>query len=488
MLLMVAAMAAAIVGSSGHAAAQAQEGSGLAAAAAIESALVEAIARAEKSVVAIARIRKDDAAPRAFEELRFPSEAPGLSDDGPTSPDFVPHEFGAGVVIDKAGLILTSLHVLGEVHSSNYVVWVQRRPFPAKVKAADPTLEIAVLQITADDLVPITFGNAKNLKKGHIAIALGNPLGVARDGQASANWGIIANLGRQAPPNPMSRARSGRESLHHYGTLIQLDTKVPLGCSGGALVNLRGEMIGLTTTYTGLPGQTDEAGLAIPIDDDFKKALDTLKTGRLPEYGFLGIAPRSLALSDRQSGKLGTVVEDVVPGTPAARAGLRPGDLITHVGGELVQDDLHLIRLVSAMPAETKVTLQVVRDLRTKKPVSIPVVLSKKYQESARESYALERDPAWRGMRVEYATASPAFRELARHVDPEGCIAVVDVERDSPSWKAGLRGGLFVSHVNEIRVATPKQFHSAVEGAAGEVALRVTTPVDGTPVRKVPAL
>jgi S1-C subfamily serine protease len=354
------------------------------------------------------------------------------------------------------------------------------------VKAADPTLEVAVLQIEAEDLTPITFGDARTLKKGQIAISLGNPLGIARDGQASAAWGMIANLGRTAPPNPRSRARSGRESLHHYGTLIHVDARQPQGSSGGALINLRGEMVGMLTTYTSLPQQDREAGYAIGIDDDFRKALDTLKMGRLPEYGFLGIAPRALAAAERQGGRTGTAVEDVVAGTPAAKAGVKVGDIITHVDDELVLDDMHLIRLVSGMPAESKVTLQVVRGKPPARPVSIPVVLSKKYTESSRESYAQTRDPPWRGMQVEYATASPAFRELARHIDPEGCVAVLEVERDTPAWKAGLRGGLFVSHVNQQRVTTPKEFQSAVEDAPGEVALRITT-AEGGPVRVVPA-
>lgn len=479
------ALAAHVVAGS---AAYAQEGvSGLAAATAIESALVDAIAKAEKSVVAIARIRKDEAAPRSFEPLWRPSEAPAPGESSPTSADFIPHEFGAGVVIDKAGYILTSIHVIGEASASDYVVWVQRRPFTAKLKAADPMLEVAVLKITADDLQPIEFGDTKALKKGQIAIALGNPLGIARDGQASAAWGMIANLGRAAPPNPLSRARSGRESLHHYGNLIQLDTKLPLGSSGGALLNLRGEMIGLTTTYAGQSGQDKEAGFAIPIDDEFKKALDTLKRGKLPEYGFLGIAPRALALRDRQRGKPGIVVEDVVAGTPAARSGIKAGDVITHVGDEPVYDDLHLIRLVSAIPAETKVTLQVARDPKSPKTTPVSVVLSKKRPESTREPYAEERDPSWRGMRVEYATAAPAFREFARHIDPEGCIAIVDVDRDSPAWKAGLRSGLFVSHVNDRRVSSPKEFHEAVQDKDAEVSLRVTLPGDPQPVRKVTA-
>jgi serine protease Do len=195
--------------------------------------------------------------------------------------------------------------------------------------------------------------------------------------------------------------------------------------------------------------------------------------------------------SKDRPGKAGAKVEDVMPGSPAAKAKLRPGDFITHVGDQQVQDHQQLIRLVSALPAEAQVTLQVVRDSDSKKTSkqAFPVIvtLSKKYQESAREPFAEVREPAWRGMRVDYATASPVFRELARHVDPEGCVAVIDVEPDSPAWKAGLRGGTFVSHVGKRRVSTPRQFREAVAQQAGEAALHITSAGDGDPVRKVAA-
>lgn len=465
---------------------QETEPSGATAVHQIESAFVQAIAKAEKSVVAIAKIRRDEAAPRRLGQLPSPF---GMMPEGsdPTSIDYVPREFGAGVVVDKTGLILTSLHVLGEVSGNDYVVWVQRRPYVAKVKAADPWLDVAILQISANDLTPMTLGDAKTLKKGQIVVALGNPRGIARDGEPSAIWGMIANLARAAPANRQSRARGGRETLHHYGTLIQLDTKLPLGCSGGAIVNLKGELIGLATTLTALPGEEQEAGLAIPIDEDFKASLESLKAGKLPEYGFLGLAPQPLPLRDRQAGKRGAIVEDVVPGAPAAKSGIKPGDIVTQVNATPVQDDLHLIRLVSALPAESQVRLQVQRDPRAKKPFEVDVVLSKKYQESARESFAEQQAGAWRGMRVEYATATPAFRDLIRHIDPQGCIAVLDVERDSPAWKAGLRGGQFISHVNDARVSTPKEFWAAVEDLQEEVALRVTMSPDGELVRRVAA-
>src|SRR5262245_35256420 len=276
-------------------AARAQEPSALAAAAAMERLVTDAIERAEKSVVAIARVRHE--APGA--------ELPRTERRDPFDPAFIPNEFGAGVVIDAKGLIVTAAHVLGNVREADYYVWISRKPYPAKVKAADPWLDLAVLQIDAVNLKPITFGNARDLKKGQFVIALGNPYAIAKDGQPSASWGIISNLQRQAPaPRTGTRPSETGETLHHWGTPIQTDARLELGSSGGALVNLKGEMVGLTTSLAALYGYERPGGFALPVDDDFRRALDTLKTGRLPDYGFLGVAPATLAADLRRQGRI----------------------------------------------------------------------------------------------------------------------------------------------------------------------------------------
>jgi serine protease Do len=471
--------------------AQDRQPSGLEVAAALEQVVSDAIAKAEKSVVAIARVRRDAPAGPMEDDDRPPAlRIPDVTD--PTDPSFVPHEFGTGVVIDAKGLIVTNYHVLGDVKAADFYVWADRKPYPAKVKAADPWLDLAVLQIEASDLAPMPLGNARELKKGQFVIALGNPYAIARDGQPSASWGLVSNLSRQAPPpKTATRPSEGRETLHHWGTLIQTDARMELGSSGGALLNLKGEMVGLTTSLAALSGYEKPGGFAYPVDDDFRKALDTLKTGRLPEYGFLGVAPRFLADAERRAGKQGAVVEDLVPATPAARAGLKPGDLITHIDREPVIDDIDLIRQLSGKPAETLVSLTVERGgsaTRRGRKIEVPVELSKKRVEGPRPGIAEVPAPSWRGMKVEYATAALLFREQSRDLDPEGCVGVIDVERDSPAWKAGLRPGDFVSHVGKSRVDSPAKFYEAAEIERGTVKLRLTAVEDVNSERIVPAL
>ena len=456
----------------------AQEPTGLQAAAAMESLLVDAIAKAERSVVAVARIR--DSGPALDDETRTQDA---------TQPDFVPDDFGSGIVIDAKGLILTNYHVLGDLQRSTYYVWVQRKPYRAKVKAADPWLDLAVLSIEASDLVPLTFGHGNDLKKGQIVIALGNPYAIARDGQPSASYGIVANLLRPAPrPKDAAERGEGRETLHHYGNLIQTDCKLELGSSGGALLNLKGEMVGLTTSLAALAGYERTGGFAIPVDDSFRRAVESLKAGRLPEYGFLGVEPQILDAQERRMGRHGARIRHVAAATPAAKAGIQEGDVITHVNSQTVADEIELMRHLGGLgPGET-ISLTLQRgssETRPGRTVRLNVQLSKKQITSARPPYAEVVDPPWRGMKVEYATASPAFRDQSPLLDAEGCVAVIEVTRDSTAWKAGMRPGEFISHVGNTRVSTPRQFYQAVETQTGPVAIRLTAAAPGKAERTV---
>ncbi|MEQ8785984.1 MAG: trypsin-like peptidase domain-containing protein [Pirellulaceae bacterium] len=457
----------------------AQAGAGLEAALALENVLVDAIAAAEKSVVAIARVPKDPLVgiPRG--------EDPGM----------VPSGYGTGVVVDRRGLILTNYHVLGDIEKYDYYVWTQRRSFKVKgietrekpgkpgedgqfkavgVEAADPWFDLAVLKIDADNLEPIKFGDAGKLKKGQIVIALGNPYAIARDGEASATWGIISNLRRHAPPLPDEDPLLPKDNtVQQYGDMIQTDAKLPQGASGGALLNLKGEMIGLTSSLAALSNGETTAGFAIPVDDAFKRVVDRLKMGRRADFGFLGVAPeRSTYIA--APGELPAVrIDKVVPGTPAARAFLRPLDVVTHVDGVRLYDHYDLMREVGKMPVGKRVELTVVRDRRA--PQIIPVTLAKKYLNTTRPVYGSAAEPMWRGMRVDYATATPGeiFQQRAPELGLGNCVAVSEIEPDSPAWKAGLRRWTFISHIEGKSVEDPEAFYKLLQGREGPVQLRL---------------
>jgi serine protease Do len=371
-------------------------------------------------------------------------------------------------------------------------VWVARRPYPARLKAADPWFDLAVLQVDARGLTPIPLGDGRAVRKGQLVIALGNPYAIARDGQPSASLGIIANVDRQAPPLPAGRGSDGRETLHHWGTLLQTDARLELGSSGGALVNLQGEMIGLTVSLAALAGYERPGGFAIPVTEEFHRVVDLLKAGRVPDYGFLGVEPGPLTAQQRQAGRHGTRVLDVVPATPAAQAGLQVGDVITHLEGRPIGDRLDLFREVSSRLAGSTITLQLLRGsegARPGRPTTVQVTLSKKRLETSRTPWSEAPSFSWRGLKVDYATAAPLFNERCRDLDPAGCVGVVEVVRDSPAWQAGLRVGDFISHVAGRRVTTPLEFEQAVQELLGEVLLRLTGLPDATAslTRTVPA-
>ena len=454
----------------------AQDDSALSAMVAMEKVIVNSIEQSEKSVVAIARVRKG-------------------SIGDPTDPNFVPNEFGTGVVIDAAGLILTNYHVLGRIEENDYYVWIQHRPFQVtkvmkadSVKAADPWTDLAVLQIDARDLQPIKFGDASKLRKGQIVISLGNPYAIARDGEPSASWGIISNLSRKATLNPSDLdAERNAKSIHHYGTLIQTDAKLNLGTSGGALLNLQGEMIGLTTSLAAMQQYESSAGFAIPVDDTFKRVVNALKKGDQPEFGFLGIAPSDIAARARRQGSFGVRIERVVDGSPAAFAKLLPGDFITEIDHQPVRDTSELMRDLGSRAVDSEVQLTVLRsDLR---PLQIPVKLSKKPVLFDLPTYSQNQPQSWRGMQVEYTTAIRDFPLVSHLVDEKGCVVITSVERDSAAWQAGLRPRLFVSHVNGKRVSNPREFFTAVEKLNEAVTLQLTRPQgdDGTMITVQPS-
>ncbi len=427
--------------------------------------------------MAIARVRRnerDDASPielRSDPFGRFQIQ----QDPRPGDPEFIPNEYATGVVVDRNGLILTNFHVVGE-DSDLFVTTVDRRVYRAEIRAADARSDLAVLKIEANDLIPVEMGDADHLKKGQLVVVLGNPYAIARDGQASASWGIIANLERKAPPQVDETSPNGRGTLHQYGTLIQTDARLNLGTSGGALLNIKGEMIGLTTALAAISGYEQAAGYAVPIDETFRRVVETLKQGREVEYGFLGVRPENLREADLAAGRHGVRVREVVEGTPARRFGLEPDDIITHVDQRPVYDADGFVLQIGKKAHDAVVRLSVERRGRNL-PVDVQLT---KYAMRGRRVVSTP-SPEWRGLRVDYASTARDFLDPARtHTIPtEGCVIVSEIDEHSPAWYVGLRAETAITHVDGVRVTSPKEFHAAVAGKTGPVTLRLVSERDG---------
>lgn len=463
----------------------AAEPAGLEAAAALENALVGAIARSEKSVVAIARVRKEKPGENFRLELRpdaFGRRLAPMIQPAPTDPDFVPNEYGTGVVLDPQGLILTAYHVLGS-DSDYYVTTPARRVYRATIKGADPRSDLAVLAVEGGhvgpgDFEPISLGDADHIRKGQIVVALGNPYAIGRDGQASASWGIVSNLARKAPPLGEEADLPSRRTIHQFGTLIQTDARLNLGTSGGALLNLRGEMVGLTVALAATPGQEQAAGYAIPIDGTFRRVIDTLKAGREVDYGFLGVRPANLRPQELAAGRQGIRVQSVVPGTPAQHDGLRPDDLITAVSGRPVFGSDGLMLEVGRLPAGATARFDV---QRSGHKLQLDVVLAK-YPVTGKK-VVTSLPPAWRGLRVDYTTAlvDPETGIGGRAAGFDEGVAASEVLEGQPAWQAGLRRGMVINQVDETPVRSPGDFRAAVAGKKGPVDLRLAEHGEGQP-------
>lgn len=467
----------------------AQDSAALTTALALEQAVVEAIAGAERSVTAVARFRTDgplaDGGPLERRLLDNGLPGPGLPAFGERA--LVPDEFAAGVVIDPAGYILTNYHVLGDPRRNRYVVMIGRRPFDVvrvlavdEVKAGDPWTDLAVLKVEANDLEPIEFGDTRQLRKGQFVVSLGNPYHIARNGQASAGFGIISDLGRRIPEDGSAPGQPApKEMLYHYGGLIQTDARLNMGTSGGALINLRGEMIGLTTAMASLEGFEKSIGFAIPTDESFRNTVERLKSGRRAEFGFLGVGPRDLNDAMLRQGQHGVEVAQVVPATPAAEAGIREGDIVTRLNDEPMYDSQMLMCELGKLPAGATVRLALERGAqlgRRGEVVLTTATLTKKYMPLADRGYAQIPDPTWRGMAIDYATAALSPAQLQQTLSagiPSGTLGVLDVQRDSAAWKAGLRPGMLITHIQSQRVTKPEDFHAVADSLAGPVQIRL---------------
>jgi S1-C subfamily serine protease len=438
---------------------------------ALETVVADAIARAEPSVVAIHRFKSDNAREtlavrgKARPLVGFDPRGPGarFSRDGDFA-DQISFDFGSGVVVGDEGQILTAYHVVKgaarlQVRATN------RQQFEAEIIAADPRSDLAMIVpvaipgMTTPRLRPIPLGDATQLRKGAFLVALGNPFNAAQDGKPSASWGILSNIARRVVPEYDEMSMFPRKlSFPNYPTLLQLDSKLNLGMSGGAVVNMKGELVGLTTMASSPAGFDAMAGYAIPMDRIGRRAVETLKHGKEIEYGLLGIRAH-LASTNR--------VEEVTPNSPADQGQLQANDEILAVNDTPVSDFDTLILAINSYAPGDEVRLKI---SRAGKELSKTVVLAKYPVDG--DMIATNRPPAWRGFRVDYLSTvsargvGPPFLEQL----PAG-VVVTEVLDDSPAARTGLKKYQVIRQVEKTPVANPPQFARAVAGLKGPVTL-----------------
>ena len=263
---------------------------------------------------------------------------------------------GSGVVYDTAGHIVTNAHVVGSATSFKVVMAGSARPLPAKLIGSYPPDDLAVIQVTgARHLVPAHFADSSKLQVGEIVLAMGNPLGLA----SSVTDGIVSAVGRTVPEPP-----EGGKPGATLPDVIQTSAAINPGNSGGALVNLADQVVGIPTlaaTDQQLGGAAPGIGFAIPSNIVTNIAGQIIRTGHVTNShrAALGVGVQTVMGPSGQPAGVG--VAAVTPGGPAAKAGLRPGDVITAVNGTATTDTETLAAVLAGLRPGQQVSLNVTK-------------------------------------------------------------------------------------------------------------------------------
>jgi serine protease Do len=390
----------------------------------------------------------------------------------------VPEAFGSGVVLDESGLVLTNYHVVqGAVKI--FVRLPEHQGGYADIHAADPRSDLAVLRLLNPKLAlkAIRLGEGDKARRGQFVLSIANPFAAGfRDGKPSASWGILSNVRRRAPGPAREEERA--KSLHHYGTLLQTDARLNLGCSGGALIDLKGQLIGVTSATAAVAGGETPGGFAIPIDAGMRRILDVLKRGEEVEYGFLGVG-----VDERAERTEGVVLEHVTPGSPADLAGLRPRHVILSVNGTPVHESDDLFLALGTQLAGATVRLEVRKPgAAGRERVEVP--LAKFYVPGKRIAAGLGGRPFVRGLRVDYTSLLVQQPRSPVQRIPAG-VLVSEVQAGMPAAAALLRPGDVITHVNGRPVTTPSAFYREAQGRVGPLELTLAPGDPSQPAPKV---
>jgi S1-C subfamily serine protease len=274
-----------------------------------------------------------------------------------------PEGAGSAVALTSDGLLVTSAHVV-ERAGRGVAAFADGERYDLEVVGADPLSDLALVRARSARLTPVEVGDADRLRVGQLVVAVGNPLGYS----GSVTAGVVSGLGRSLP----TRGGDGRRIVEN---VIQTDAALNPGNSGGALADGRARLVGINTAVAGVG-----LGLAVPINATTRQILGALHRDGRVRRGYLGIAggtqPLPPAAAARLGRRGGIGVSEVVDGSPAARAGLRAGDLIVGVGGRPVSraGDLqsHMIGAAIGSPLE----VEVLRDSTLVRVTTVPVELN----------------------------------------------------------------------------------------------------------------
>lgn len=462
-----------------------------------DAALRRAIRRASPSIVAIYLRERSEAFEQPFfDRDRRGRRRPAFEEDA----EIQAAALGAGIVLDRNGTILTCYHLvrLAAAPGSKYDLHVRTQDGALHslaredVLAGDPRSDLAVIRVPSVDpkaIVPATFGDGDKLFVGQTVLALGNAFGIGvDDGAVSASAGLISAIGRKALPvlpsavGGMQLYDERRKHLASWGQLIQVDCRLNLGVSGGALIDARGDVVGVTMALAARAGMETPGGFALPYDTLVRRVVEKLKVGKEMEYGFLGVEPRNFTRAEAQNKKnfpaeQGVeIVSVVLPAT--MRGGLQVKDVVIAIDGQPIRNSNDLVLKVGGSQAGQTLKFKVARSIRGevevldlsvklgKYPIAGPVIAT-----NVRQGFA--------GMRVDYLSLlSEEFRtnnffDPGGSALPPGGVMVLEVESNSPADLAGITKNNVIATANGVNLDTPDDFLRVVQNAKAPVKLEV---------------
>lgn len=355
---------------------------------------------------------------------------------------------GSGVIVSADGYILTNNHVIDKATDIR-VTLPDKRQFVGKVIGADPQTDIAVVKIAATGSPTIALGDSSKLQVGDYAFAIGNPFGVGE----TATMGIISATGR-----------NGLE-IEDYEDFIQTDAAINPGNSGGALLNARGELIGINTAIlSGGSGGNQGIGFAIPINMAKHVMDEILQHGKVVR-GYIGVGVQEvtpdLAKAFNVPAEKGALVGSVQPDTPGSKAGLRRGDVITELNGQPISGPNDLRLKVGSLTPGTTIHLKVDRNGELR-DVSLTLAEAPTDKGGGAIGGSAENSPM-RGVQVDELSAD-VRQQLGLGPDVKG-VVVTAVPEDSPAADAGLQTGDVIEQVNRQPVNAVADYERLIRQA-----------------------
>jgi len=414
----------------------------------------ETLKKARRSVVNIQveKVSKEPATMRQFPFPFGPFGGQDPDDDGARRS----RGAGSGVVVSKDGYILTNNHVVEDADEVT-VAFFDGRSAKAKVVGTDPPTDLAVIKVDITDLNAIEFANSETVEVGDLAFAIGNPLGIGQ----TVTMGIVSATGRGS-----MRIIGGANGNAGYEDFIQTDAAINRGNSGGALVTADGRLMGINTAIVSSSGGNDGIGFSIPINM-VRFVMDQLIANGKVQRAMIGALLQdvddSMAKALGMDRPAGALVNEVMPGRPAQKAGVQAGDVITKVDGREMRDQSQARNTISMMKPGSRISLTVNRD---GKELVLPVTLAPLDDVPVEAPRETEESAGMGGISVDELT--PQLRRQLRIEDDQDGVIVSRVAPASKAAAAGLRRGDLVVAIDRQPVRTAADFERLMKASAGD--------------------